>query len=176
MKSWILSHPVKAIGIAALILMCSFVAFKIVSFVRDPFGPATIIREEAPLTVNQARAKDCPIPLPDSAKNVEFAYYSEWINLEILVRFQAPADDCRAYAQQLVNAEAKEQKRPSVKISFDPVTSPPKFDPEVDLLGPVPWFDIKQMSQGMTAIVPIGNYAQIWIDDKRGVFYYRQTD
>ena len=176
MKSLILAHPIKIIGIAAFILLGVSVAYKIVAFARDPFGPATIIREEIPLTVERARAKDCPIPLPDSARNVQFDFYCEFIDLDMLVRFEAPAGECRAFAQQLVDTHRTEEKRPSIKVSFESISSPPKDDLKDTEFGPVPWFDVASISEGVTAIVPVGNYAQIWIDDKRGVFYFRQTD
>jgi len=167
-----------AFGFAIFISAGSFVTYRIVRFVRDPFGPPEIVREEKPLAVEQARAKNCPILLPDDAKNVQFASFSEFIAYDIMVRFEAPPNEGRDWAQHLVDLDAKEHKQPSTKIRLDPFN--PKAmqvsDPQAMDLGPVPWFDTTHITNGVTAIVPIGNYCQIYIDDQRGIFYYLQTD
>ena len=71
----------------------------------SPFsGKPEILQSVQPETVEQARRR-VPVSmmrLPDSAKNVEYAFYAEWIAIVEVVRFEAPVRDCRVVAEEIV--------------------------------------------------------------------------
>ena len=51
--------------------------------------------------------------LPESANNVQYAFYHEWIAALELVRFDASVQDCRAVAEEIVakhNAENPDRR------------------------------------------------------------------
>ena len=131
-----------------------------------------------PLTVEQARQQDCPIPLPDNARNVQFVVASGGMQaLEILVRFEAPVDICKSHVQIAFDAWAKQTQRPLHPLSLVPLnyTPPPE---DKDMVGKAPWFDVDKIGRGLKA--GNGNDSsydtQFWIDEERGVFYCKITD
>jgi len=141
-----------------------------------------------PLTVEQARQQDCPIPLPDSAHNVQWVFAAGGLQaLEILVRFEAPVDVCRAHVQTVFDAWTKHwfergaqgQRMnpwpPSPLMPLSSLTSKPAPE-DHDMAGRATWFDVDHITKGSTAGVVGGSGPQIWIDEDRGIFYYKLTD
>jgi hypothetical protein len=141
-----------------------------------------------PLTVEQARQQNCPIPLPDSAHNVQWGFAAGGLQaLEILVRFEAPVDVCRAHVKTVFDAWTKHWfERGAQGQRMNPWPPPPwmplssltsKPAPEDhDMAGRATWFDVDDIAKGSTAGVVGGSGPQIWIDEDRGIFYYKLTD
>lgn len=130
----------------------------------------TTMETTVPLTVAEAR-KHWKVPFPDSATNIQIASYHEWIAVRVLVRFEAPVDDCLAGAQAIIdhyNAENRElrmgkltlMKSPPGELGTEPFTAP--------------WFTPQNISEGQE-LLP-NNAPGIWVDTKRGILYYYQSD
>ena len=131
--------------------------------------------EDVPLTVTRARELGCPIPLPDSARNVQFAYYHHWIEFEMDVRFEASPEICKEHVKTVIEANAKNYKWLPHPTDLIPVTSMPPINNH-DGLGVIPWFDIDNITHGVGRSGQGSYDPDIWIDDDRGIFYYRITD
>jgi len=131
---------------------------------------------KTPLTVEQARQFDCPIPLPDSAHNIRFAHaYGGVGAFEILVRFEAPVDVCRSHVQTVVDAWNRQDNMPSSPVKLSPITLPLRIDGPDILLRSTAWFDKEKIIHGETDSDGNRNPA-FWIDTDRSVFYCRITD
>jgi hypothetical protein len=126
-----------------------------------------------PLTVEQARQQDCPIPLPNSARNVQFVVDSGGlIALEILVRFEAPVEICRNHVHVAFDAWEKQNQHllmPSL-IAIDHTPSPE----DKDMVGRASWFDVEKIKHGLRTDSSYD--IQFWIDEDRGIFYCKITD
>ena len=74
---------------------------------RDPFEnmKAGVTQTSGPLAVSAARA-GCPISLPESATNIEYAVWSLWQASQTFVRFEAPASDCLQHARTILATRA----------------------------------------------------------------------
>jgi hypothetical protein len=130
-----------------------------------------------PLTVEEARRDDCPIPLPDSAHHVQFAFAAGGLQaLEILVRFEAPPDVCRRQVQVVFDHWAYQNKTAAYPLLLRPLTK--RLLPEKkDMVPDTSWFDIEQIEQGSSASGPAGSWQpEFWVDENRGIFYYKMTD
>ena len=124
---------------------------------------------DPPLTVTEARQLHCPIPLPDSAKNIQFAYACGGLQaFEILVRFEALPPVCRAHFQALTNSSPA-NLRPINSVSSRAVT-------DMFNAGKTSWFDIQNIVHGETKDNTPYDNKHFWIDDDRGVFYYNDCD
>jgi hypothetical protein len=133
---------------------------------------------KTPLTVQQARQQGCPIPLPDSARNVQFVYASGGLQaLEILVRFEAPVDVCQKQVQTVFDAWAKQTQRSLHPLPLVPLVYPPEPE-DHDMVGRASWFDVEKIERGLKA--GDGSDAsydtQFWVDEGRGLFYCKITD
>lgn len=139
-----------------------------------------ITQSVQPETVEQARKHDVSmigIPLPDSAKNVQYAFFSQWIALLELVRFEAPEEDCRAVAEAIVakyNVECPDRKIPGLR-SINCVPEPDQPTVGRELLS-APWFTPQTIRTGLVAGACGGRQPMVWIDTQRGVLYYRRAD
>ena len=129
---------------------------------------------QTPHPVSVASAKDCPIPLPSAARRVEYGLYSEWIAYEAYVRFEAPVADCRLHALRLLTAYNKANPDHPVPTEFTPVTEHPSLFASHELN--LAWFDPQQIAHGSEAGAIGSHTPKIWIDESRGIFYYRLTD
>lgn len=142
-------------------------------------SPTRIDHAQEPLTVEQARHLKCPIPLPDSARHVQFAQFDSFRTWEILVRFEASVEICQRHAQAVMDEQTRLTNQPHYPLQLFPLEKTPL--PEIrDALGPQPWFDCERVTHGITTFVPhglqTGGSLQFWIDEERGVFYCKITD
>jgi hypothetical protein len=131
-------------------------------------------KTDGPVALQQA--KHCPIPLPQSARNIQFLKQSQWISYIEYVRFEAPPQDCLDHVKVVLDAWRKHAD-PSVYPDPDPmeiIKTPPYRDLVAEQAG-VNWFDIDNIKRGVTRSGGSGVPA-IWIDTERGIFYYRLTD
>ena len=107
------------------------------------------------------------VPLPPEAKNIRVAAYRQWIEYAQYVRFEAPVSVCLKYAAKVAPGSA-----------LQPVEI---FQRKLDARAPrqgvldLTWFDLEAATNvvGRLAGPP---EADIWIDQDRGVFYFRKTD
>ena len=126
--------------------------------------------------VTLAEAKDCPIPLPDSARNIQF-YTWRQLNLFVeYVRFEAPPQDCLGHVQAVL-----EDWRNKFDDSTYPNPAPLKDIEETPRETcakqyDITWFDVRNIRTGKAAGGGGSGIPMIWVDTERGVFYYRLTD
>lgn len=108
------------------------------------------------------------VPLPAAATHIRIAEYHHWIQFEQYMRFEAPPEVCLAYAEKIL---PKRTLQPVGEEEFKSMTYPLVKGAFTDLS----WFDPTAAKHLVTAgggpSVP-----QIWIDQDRGVFYFRKTD
>jgi hypothetical protein len=144
------------------LLIVIFVTLLLITYFFHELGKTGINDHfTTPTNVQQARKFGCPIPLPDSAKNIQFGTAGAFKSYEYLVRFEASPEECRAFIKEqavYLNANG----------DMTPIREAPQ--PEEAMFGKTPWFDIQNIKRG--EMMTKGN--EIWIDDDRGVFYYRR--
>ena len=127
-----------------------------------------------PVSLDQA--KECPIPLPGSARNIQFYKWHQWNLFVQFVRFEALPQDCLDHVDTVLDDWRKEFDVPI--YSAEPLTvieHPPMrvhFAEQFD----VTWFDPHNIQEGMSAGGGGSGVPMIWVDTRRGVFYYRLTD
>ncbi len=125
----------------------------------------------SPVSLTEAR-KFCRIPLPDSARNIQVAVFSDWENYQCFVRFEDSSPECARAIEPVFRSHAKDMKwkyaAPKIKV----ITEAPVLDvtPQGSLR--VDWFDIANIKHGITA----GWQPQVWVDNDRGAFYFCLTD
>jgi hypothetical protein len=137
-----------------------------------------IYQTPKPLSVEEARRR-LTLPLPDSAKNVQFASYREWVAALDFLRFEAPVADCCIIAKKIVAQHNAENPDRQVKGLRPLDRTDRNNDPEVmSTSSPlsVPWFDPQSIQKGFVAGETHSNTPSIWIDAEHGVFYYQYTD
>jgi hypothetical protein len=143
----------------------------------------TIYQSDQPETVEQARQRLARVlPLPDSAKKVQYALYYEWIAVTELVRFEAPVEDCCAIAKQIVDQHNAKQPRGSWQMpGLRPIVPdgqdrdrPTRVSDMPELSAP--WFAPDTIRKGLVAGANGSHTPAMWIDSERGVFYYQYTD
>ncbi len=128
------------------------------------------------MTVAQARQNDCPVPLPDSARNVQFA--SAFLPIgpafEIAVRFEAPPKEFQAWVQSVCRAQPGGTLKTSVTLSN---LSGSQCHPDLDMFRDTTWFDLERISHCTSAVSnEPGSAIQFWVDNDRGVFFCTITD
>ena len=138
---------------------------------RDPFEDmkAGVTQTSGPLAVSAARS-GCPISLPESATNIEYAVWSLWRASQTFVRFEAPASDCLKHARTILQPHAQ---RAGVSIAYTNIVGPlvpPVVVSPKDLS--IPWFDLPRFSAGVVFEVSGGQGPAVWVDTNRGCFYY----
>jgi hypothetical protein len=108
------------------------------------------------------------LKLPSEAKNIRAAKYSQWIEYAQYLRFEAPADVCLRYAATVaLGAATQPADEFDLKNGARPIRSGAFED--------FSWFDLDKAQNVVTA----GggpSQPQVWVDQARGVFYYRKTD
>ena len=142
----------------------------------------TIIEYDEPISLAEAR-RHSSFPFPESATNIRYACYSKFIAYIEVLRFEAPADDCKAFAEKVIeehNAMNPERRvqvlRPlpasNRMLSADELTAPNK------MLEPLkaPWFTPYAIRSGMIAGESGGHRPMIWIDLEKGTLYFLLTD
>lgn len=111
----------------------------------------------------------CPIPLPASASNVEYAVWSFGEVTQSWIRFDAPVKDCLTHAESLVQPF---RNRDGFTVTATPIPEDTGvlcvLDPaEVDLS----WFEDCRSADGPVFRVTGGRAPVIWVDTNRGTFY-----
>ncbi len=138
------------------------------TIVRPEIRQADVLLSIQPQTVDEARAA-CPIPLPASASNVQYAVWSFGQVTQSWTRFEASPADCLAHAESMVQPF---RHRDGYTVTTTPIGEDTGvlcvLDPtEVDLS----WFEACQSATGQVFRVNGGRAPVIWVDTRRGSFY-----
>lgn len=152
-------------------------AFNQAQRLSDPFEimKAGVTQTSAPLSLSAVRARgDCPIELPSSATNIQFAVWSLWQASQTFVRFDAPVSDCLEHALTVLQPYAQ---RAGLTIASANVSGPmpaPLVVAPKDLA--IPWFDLPRFSAGVSFEVSGGRAPAVWVDTNRGCFYFEWNE
>lgn len=147
----------------------------ILNCLRNPFG-AEVIRSERPMSLAEARAI-FRHPYPDSAKNIRYAHFREWIGYETFLRFEAPVEDCLAFAEKIIaDSHAYHGITDPLKPQLNPLKGPVEHSlvKSQDLKND--WFDIENIHQGLESRNGPSHSPKVWIDTERGVCYIWEHD
>lgn len=160
-----------AIVVVLGIILAAAPVWFLASFILFPFGTAEIVQSRDPLSLNDAK-RLTGLPLPDSAKNIRYAKFHQWIAYEAFVRFEAPKHDCVAFAESIIS-EAGEERPGTIAIALKRFAdADPRIRTPTSSHLDIQWFDVGLIQDGLAAD---GN-PQVWVDLKRGLCYYWQHD
>jgi hypothetical protein len=119
-----------------------------------------------------ATAADIPngvgVPLPPEARNIRVAGWSQWIAHESYLRFEAPVPVCLQHAAKVLPDETLLPVPANVLANIRPV--------QPGIFKDFSWFDLTTAQNVVGAGGGGSQQPQIWVDQKRGVFYYRLMD
>lgn len=121
-----------------------------------------------PATPSQAQAYT-GVPLPAEAKNIGVASYRQWIEFAQYVRFEAPVDVCLKYAAVVAPGAALQ---PVDDYQLERDARPIREGVLKDFV----WFDLAKAKNVVGAGGTPNQMANVWVDQDRGVFYFRKTD
>lgn len=126
-----------------------------------------VTESRGPITASEAESMT-DLKLPPQATNIRAAQYRQWIEYAQYLRFEAPVDVCLQYASTVVPAAATQPADEFDLVSQARLIRPGAFED-------FSWFDLDKAQNAVTA----GggpSQPQVWVDQNRGVFYYRKTD
>ncbi len=126
-----------------------------------------------PVSLDQADG--CPIPLPGSAREIQFFKRYQFNFFEEYVRFEAPPEDCLEHVDVVLHDWRKTFDDPI--YSANPLSTIEEIPVRKRFSRPdVDWYDTHNIREGMRAGGGGSGVPMIWVDTRRGVFYYRLTD
>lgn len=181
MKKRVLAAILACVGIGVIAVVA-------VRRVQNPFADIrpTIVQSHGPVSAEEAR-RQCPIAIPSTAKNVQYAVYSEFQAFAAFVRYEAPVDACIEAGKTLLgadNAERRKNRRPEleglhalIRAPAGPQAVPGRpgnraMPPELS----IPWFNPGSITEGLEGGGAGSHEPKVWIDTTRGVFYYQLQD
>lgn len=126
--------------------------------VSEPRGPITATKAESITGIR----------VPPEAKNIRAASYRQWIEYAQYLRFEAPVDVCLRFASTIVPGATTQ---PADEYDLARNAHPIRAGAFDDLS----WFDLEKAQNVVTAGGG-SSQPQIWVDQTRGVFYFRKTD
>lgn len=142
-----------------IILLVGLSAWDLLSLhVSEPAGPVSISQAEAFIEV----------AIPPTARNIRIAGFSQWMQYERHVRFEAPVADCEIVASRVLDGSAmipvSTEELSHVVVSARPF-----------VFRDLSWFDLRSAKNVVTGG---GGPSKpcVWIDRDRGVFYYQLSD
>ena len=168
-----------SIVIGALVLMGILVGVALFGFLFLPDQPNV---QTLPRTLTYAEAQSQYKALPVTASNVWSARSSVGMGGRAhLYRFDAPAKDCMAYANELISqSNSNSDTNHQVSTNLIAISSAPDpVQPEMMKaygLETLDWFDVETVRNGFTGCGPPYGLSSFWIDTDRGRFYYYWTD
>jgi hypothetical protein len=160
----------RTVILSALVILLSFGLFYVCSPRR------LVTRIDRPMTLTQAqRMRElADFPFPPTAHNIYYAGYSDWIAHETMIRFDAPAADCKAAMPRVI--EWYERNRhwtyPTKEISAE-VHLP---EPDRQFLPEVKWWDRLTVRHGLFAGKDSSNTPQVWVDSDLERVYFFESD
>ena len=132
----------------------------------------TIKRNDVPMSRDEALKKGIRFPFPSTAHNIQIAQYSFGFAYELLVRFEAPVSVCEQHVAEVLKwheSMSKQEAPPVEKV--DHVDYAENF-----MLKPTPWFNPGSLKRGLHIGRPGCSAPEMWIDQEKGIFYFRETD
>lgn len=143
----------------AVLSFVGWVAWSLFGFhVIEPHGP-----------INASQAESITgLRLPPEAKNIRAAKYGQWAEYAQYLRFEAPVDVCLRYASTVAPGAATQPADESDLKDDARLIRPEAFDD-------FSWFDL-DTAQNVATAGGGPSEPQVWVDQTRGVFYYRKTD
>jgi len=149
----------KRLLLVALVGLIAWFGWSLVGLhVSEPRGPTSAAEAESITGIR----------VPPEAKNIRAASFSQWIQYAKYLRFEAPPDVCLRFASTVVPGATTQPVDPS-ELAYN------VFPIRPGVFKYISWFDLAQAQDVITA----GggpSQAQVWVDRRRGVFYYRKTD
>ena len=138
----------------------------------------TIHRNDVPMSRDEALKKGIRFPFPSTAQNIQIAQYSFGFAYELLVRFEAPVSVCEQHVAEVLKWHEKNWHGKG--MPKQEVLSTEKVD-HVDYienftLKPTPWFAPGTLKRGLHVGKPGCSVPEMWIDQEKGIFYFRETD
>ena len=130
---------------------------------------------QGPVSREKSEAAGCPIPLPASAHDVQYAWVAGDLQYCMqYVHFKAPVADCFAHAR-LMFSKLGRRSIPITRFRNSSQQTIPFVRQPVLICTPngLTWRPCLKASSPPRAVV---TGEQIWIDTKRGVFYFYLTD
>ena len=139
-------------------LYCLFIWSLFGFHVTESRGPITAFKAES-IT---------GLKLPPEAKNIRAASFSQWIQYADYLRFEAPVDVCLSYASTVTPGAATQ---PADEFDL-------KSGARLTRSGALEDFDWFDLDKAQNVVMAGGgpSQPQVWVDQARGVFYYRKTD
>lgn len=138
----------------------------IVWFVWSLFG-LHVTESHGPITAANAESL-VGVTVPPEATNIRAASYSQWIEYAEYLRFEAPVDICRQFASTVVPTGTT---RPADEFDLAQESKTPRADAFEDFS----WFDLDK-AQDVFTVGGGPSQPQVWVDQRRGVVYYRKMD
>lgn len=133
----------------------------------------TIQRSDVPMSRDEALKKGIRFPFPSTAQNIQIAQYSFGFAYELLVRFEAPVSVCEQHVAEVLKWHEKGMPKQE-ELSIEKVDHVDYM--ENFMLKPTPWFDPSTLKRGLHAGRPGSSVPEMWIDQEKGIFYFRETD
>jgi hypothetical protein len=157
------------------ILVGGYLALTLFGWLFAPYGPPSIIESHGKLNLADAK-KQFDLPYPDSAHDIQFASYAQWIAIEDFVRFEAPLDDCIDFAQKTIaRHNAANPDRPAAELHpITDVSNCAELASSKELT--TDWFDLCSIRNGLAGGSLDSHIPQLWIDTDRGVVYFKYSD
>jgi len=119
--------------------------------------------------VSRERATDCPMTLPPAAHDIQYASFCDgWQGAEQYVRFEAPVEECKVFAEQTLAkyvGKRTDSESPQLSPARHPARPPKWSKLHTD------WFDVEAIPEGLMS-PKSSRDAQVWVDTKRGIFYF----
>jgi hypothetical protein len=164
----ILILPMAILGGALLgfVGLCAWVTWELERY--------DLVESGGPVDLAEARRR-LPFDYPDSAHHIRFASFSQFVAFEMLIRLEAPIEDCRAVAERVI---AEHNARHPDRIVPDlAAIGQDAHDPPIDSAHfRTDWFDIAAIGNGLVGGKRGSHTPQVWVDLDRGVFYYLIND
>lgn len=153
----------------------AFVVFIMVAAVKCT--RPTVVRFDAPMTREDVLKKGITFPIPTAAGNIQIARYSFGFAYELLVRFEAPVSVCEQHVAEVLKWHDKSMPKHMTKQEAPPVEKVDHVDyAENFMLKTTPWFDPGSLKRGLHVGRPGCSVPEMWIDQEKGIFYFRETD
>lgn len=146
-------------------------------YVNHLVSTPMVWQTSGPTPLQEASTR-CPIPLPATATNIQYAAYRRWQAYEAFVRFEAPVVDCLAHVDKINKLHMDHHPPSDVRIRWKPI-DPAALVLKVSGLPSsmkTSWFDLQRIQRGQWIKGGGSHVPAVWVDEDRGLFYYHVTD
>jgi len=126
------------------------------------------VYEPAAFATALEASQACRIPLPPEATNIRVAGWSAGVAHEEYLRFEAPVAVCLKHAAILVPG-AMLAPVPTDRFAAD------QRPPQSGIFRDLSWFDLA-VAQNVVGAGGGSQCPQVWVDQNRGVLYFRIAD